>query len=184
MANALLMVDIQRDYFSGGRMEVEGALKAAEGAKQLLEHFRRRGEMVIHIRHLSTRPGATFFLPGTEGTEIHESVLPLPGEPELEKNLPNSFVGTGLDAMLKAGGADRLVICGMMTHMCIDTTVRAAFDLGYQVLLPHDATATRALAFGDMKIPAAQVQGAFMSALGAVFARVLDVEEVIKLLKD
>lgn len=166
---ALLLIDIQKDYFPGGKMVVPGAEGVLQAASGLLARFRARGLPVIHVRHISIRPGAGFFIPGTEGSEIHQGVLPLQGEKVVEKNFPNSFTGTGLDDILKGGGIDRLVICGMMTHMCIDTTVRAAFDLGYKVVLAHDATASPALSHGGVDVPPAQVQAAYMAAL-QVFA--------------
>ena len=168
---ALLLVDIQNDYFPGGKMELCGPLKAAANARKALEAFRAQKLPVIHIRHISTRPGSTFFLPDTTGSEIHSSVEPLKTERVLIKQFPNSFRETGLDALLKEQGIKELTVCGMMTHMCIDTTVRAAFDLGYKVTLLADATATRDLKLGDSTVPAGQVQSSFLAALAPLFCR-------------
>ncbi len=168
---ALLLVDIQNDYFPGGRMELCGALEAAGCAKALLESFRRRKLPVVHVRHVSTRPGASFFLPGTPGSEIHELAAPLEGERVVIKHFPNSFRDTGLDELLRGLGVSKLVVCGMMTHMCIDTTVRAAFDLGYEVALASDACATRDLKLDARTIPAADVQSAFLAALSPTFCK-------------
>ncbi|HCX33365.1 MAG TPA: cysteine hydrolase [Rhodocyclaceae bacterium] len=179
MDNALLIVDIQNDYFPGGAMALEGAAEAAAAAARLLAGFRARGASVLHVRHLSLRPGAAFFLPGTFGAEIHESVRPSTGEPVFEKHFPNSFRETGLLDHLKANGIARLVVAGMMTHLCIDTTVRAAFDLGYACTLAHDACATRALAFGGAQIAARDVQLAFVAALDGLFARVRTAEAIL-----
>ena len=127
MRTALLIVDIQNDYFPGGKNELAGPIEAAAKAGMLLDAFRERKMPVVHVRHESTRPGATFFLPGTPGAQIHDSVKPLDGETIITKNFPNSFRNTELLSTLKNLEAGRLVICGMMTHMCIDTTVRAAY---------------------------------------------------------
>jgi len=86
------------------------------------------------------------------------------------KNFPNGFRATPLLERLQALAAHQLVVAGMMTHMCIDTTVRAAFDLGFQCTLAHDACATRALSFGGTTVPAAQVHAAFVAALHGIFA--------------
>jgi nicotinamidase-related amidase len=94
---ALLIIDIQNDYFPGGGMELEGADAAAANASKALGRARQHGTPVIHVRHLSTRPGSTFFLPGTKGAEIHETVRPLANERVIEKNFPNSFRGTALE---------------------------------------------------------------------------------------
>lgn len=170
MTTALVIVDIQNDYFPGGAMALEGSDAAATNAGRLLAHFRERGLPVIHVRHLMARPNAGYLMPGTPGAEIHDSVAPLPGETVVDKQFPNGFRGTPLLDHLKAAGADRLVVAGMMTHMCIDTTVRAAFDLGFRCTLAHDACATRALAFGGATVAAAQVHAAFVAALHGLFA--------------
>src|SRR3954463_12865424 len=125
---ALLIIDIQNDYFPGGGMELEGADAAAANASKALGRARQIGTPVIHVRHLSTRPGATFFLPGTPGAEIHSSVAPQKDEAVIEKNFPNSFRGTSLGERLEKGKVTNLVVAGMMTHMCVDATVRQAAD--------------------------------------------------------
>jgi nicotinamidase-related amidase len=103
---------------------------------------------------------------------IHASVAPRAGETVMQKNFPNTFRGTGLLEHLRGLGADHLVIAGMMTHMCVDASTRAAFDLGFSCSLAHDACATRALAFGEQRVPAAQVHAAFLAALAGLYAKV------------
>lgn len=178
MKQALLIIDIQNDYFPGGAMELEGSPQAGAGAGKLLAAFRRAALPVIHIQHLSTRPGASFFLPGTQGVEIHPSVAPADGETVFQKNFPNSFRETPLLDHLRQQQITQLVIAGMMTQMCIDTTTRAAADLGFQCVLAHDACATRALSFGGTTVPAAQVQAAFMAALNGLFAKLQSADEI------
>jgi len=176
---ALLLVDIQNDYFPGGKMALAGSLEAVEKAKALLTSYRDRELPVIHIQHLSVRPGATFFLPGTAGVEFHPKVQPLEGEAVFQKNYPNSFRQTPLLDYLKQKEITRLVIAGMMTHLCIDTTTRAAFDLGFECLLAHDACATRALAFGNLSVPAEQVHTAFVASLHGIFAQALATNDLL-----
>ncbi|HEX6692889.1 MAG TPA: cysteine hydrolase family protein, partial [Burkholderiales bacterium] len=175
---ALLIIDIQNDYFPGGAMELEGADAAGAKAGAVLQKFRNQGTPVFHIRHLSTRPGATFFLPGTKGAEIHASVTPRTGEPVVEKNFPNSFRGTVLQKRLEELAVRDLVIAGMMTHMCVDATVRHAADLGYKVTLLGDACATRAQKYGDESVPARQVHAAFLAALNGFYAKVIRADEL------
>src|SRR3954464_6806886 len=93
---ALIIIDIQNDYFPGGAMALDGADTAGAKARTALERFRKDGLPVIHVRHLSTRPGATFFLPGTKGADIHPAVAPQKGEAVIEKNFPNGFRATSL----------------------------------------------------------------------------------------
>jgi len=178
MNQALLLVDIQNDYFPGGAMELAGSVAAGDQAGKLLRFFRRKALPVIHIQHIATRPDATFFLPKTKGVQIHETVTPVEGEMLFQKSYPNSFRETPLLEHLRQERITRLVIAGMMTHMCIDTTTRAAADLGFQCLLAHDACATKSLSFGGVTVPAEQVQTAFLAALDSLFAIVCSVEEI------
>lgn len=171
---ALVLVDIQNDYFPGGAMELAGPEAAAAAAGRVLAAFRRHGLPVTHVRHEAARPGATFFLPGTPGAEIHPGVAPLPGETVLAKHFPNSFRETGLEALLREAGVERLTVCGMMTHMCVDATVRAACDLGLAVTLVPDACATRDLAFAGRTVAAPDVQAAFLAALAGAGATLVD----------
>lgn len=172
MTTALLLVDIQNDYFRDGAMTLERMDDAAANAARLLAVFRERALPAFHVRHLSIRPGATFFVPGTPGAEIHPSVAPRAGEPLVEKNYPNAFRGTDLEQRLRAASVDSLVIAGAMSHMCIDATARAAFDHGFRCTVAEDACATRALEFGGRALPARDVHAAFMAALAAPYARI------------
>lgn len=179
MSDALVIIDIQNDYFPGGTMELVGAQAAASVAAGLLSRFRQAGLPVVHVRHESTRPGSTFFLPGTVGAEIYPLLAPQPGEAVVLKHFPNCFRETNLLEILRGFSATRLTFCGMMTHMCVDTGVRAAFDLGFACRLAGDACATRDLAFGGRSVAAADVQTAYLAALGAVFAQVTPASEIV-----
>ncbi len=180
---ALVIVDIQNDYFPGGRMELEGSLEAANRAREALSLFREKSLPIVHIQHVSVRPGATFFLPDTQGVEIHTSVSPLPGEPVIRKHYPNSFRETPLLDHLRQNGIGHIVIAGMMTHMCVDATTRAAFDEGFRCTVLHDACATMSLSFGGEAVSARQVHAAFLAALGGIYAQVLGTADAIASLK-
>lgn len=175
---ALLVIDIQNDYFPGGAMELEGADAAGAKAGEAIRQFRDKKLPIIHVRHLSVRPGSTFFLPGTKGAEIHPLVAPKGGETVVEKNFPNSFRNTGLDQLLKDSGVKNLVVAGMMTHMCVDASVRHAADLGFKITLLGDACATRAQSYGGEKVPAKQVHAAFLAALNGFYAKVVNTHEL------
>lgn len=172
MAQSLIIVDVQNDYFPGGSMELEAMDEAAANCQALLAGFRDRGAPLIHVQHLARQDGATFFVPGTAGAEIHHSVTPADGETLIVKHFPSAFRDTGLHETLQGTGIDELVICGAMSHMCIDTTVRAAFDLGYRCRVAADACATRDLEFDGRRVAAADVHAAYMGALAAPFAEV------------
>lgn len=154
-------------------MELVEMARATENAKILISSFRKKNLPVIYIQHLAVKPKASFFIPGTFGAEIHESIQPLENETVIVKNYPNSFRNTNLNEHLKSLQASQLVICGAMTHMCIDTSVRAAFDLGYSCTLISDACATRNLKFNEKEVRASEVQAAFLAALNGTFANVI-----------
>jgi nicotinamidase-related amidase len=169
---ALLLVDIQNDYFPGGAYPVPGSEAAAATAARLLAAFRRQGRPVVHIQHIATRPGSTFFLPGTAGAELHPLVRPEGSEPVIVKHFPNSFRETTLLETLRALGVGRLVIAGMMTHMCIDATTRAARNLGFECTVAADACAAPSQSHGGVTVPPEQVHAAFLAALDGSYAAV------------
>ena len=184
MKTALLIIDVQKDYFPGGKHPLVNPLEAAQKAYMILQCFREHpshGGQHVHIQHISLEPDATFLISGDRGTDIHDSVAHFEGEPIVYKHEPNSFLNTNLLALLKSWEIERVVITGMMTHMCIDATARAASDLGFQVIVAEDACATLDLKYGETVIPAEQVQKAFLAALKS-YGKVLKSEEILALL--
>ncbi len=179
MKQALLLIDIQNDYFAGGKMELHEPLKALDNAELVLKRFRASGAPVIHVQHISVHEGATFFLPGTDGVNIHERLAPLESEPVVVKHAPSSFYYTNLLDILRSREITELVVCGMMSHMCIDTTVRAYKDYALKVTLLEDACATKDLTFRGEVIPAETVHRTFMAALNGMFARVIRTQEYL-----
>jgi nicotinamidase-related amidase len=177
---ALLIVDLQDDYFDGGKMPLPGIAPAAANAARLLEHCRSNGLPRFHVQHLSVRPGAPFFVPGTPGVEINAAVAPEPGEPLVQKNFPNAFRATGLEKALRDAGVDELVVCGAMSNLCIDATTRAAADMGFGVTVAHDACAGRSLAFEGTEVAAPQVHAAFMAALSGSYAKLQPTQAIME----
>ncbi|WP_194409486.1 cysteine hydrolase family protein [Microbacterium cremeum] len=173
MTRLLLLIDIQRDYFPGGRHPLVEPDAAAVAAARLRDGFRRAHERVVHVQHVWDAPDAAFFAPGTPGVQIDPRVAPQGDEHVVVKAHPNAFLGTGLEALLRAADPDELVVGGMMSSMCVDATVRAASDLGFRVAVAHDACAAPDLEFAGAKVPGAQVHAAFMASLGS-YARVTD----------
>ncbi|WP_302480812.1 cysteine hydrolase family protein, partial [Leisingera sp. ANG59] len=142
--SALLLVDIQNDYFpsfGGSKMPLPNMDAAASNAARLLATARETGMLIIHVQHLMPSNSAPFFRPGTPGSAIHVSVEPTGTEKVITKARPNSFVGTDLEDILRGAQIEGVTICGAMTQMCIDATVRAAADKGFKVTLAHDACA-------------------------------------------
>jgi nicotinamidase-related amidase len=172
-STALIVVDIQNDYFPGGKWPLVGAEAAADNAVRVIQAARDAGDFIVHIRHEFSSDDAPFFAPGSEGARLHPKVLNLEHEPVVLKHFANAFRETGLQALLKDKGVENLLIIGSMSHMCIDATTRAAADLGYKVKVIEDACASRDVEFNGTVVPAAQVHAAFMSALGFAYAEVL-----------
>ncbi len=178
MNKALLIIDVQNDYFAGGRAELHEPLLALTNIEKTIATFRDKKLPVIHVQHINTREGATFFLPGTDGAKIHKKLIPLEGEHLVVKHAPSSFLGTSLSNILRENGIVELVIVGMMSHMCVDTTVRACMDHGIKVTLLADACATKSLTFDGTTIPAETVHATFMASLNGTFARVIPTTEL------
>tara|TARA_Y100001934_G_scaffold122613_1_gene149762 strand:- start:190 stop:732 length:543 start_codon:yes stop_codon:yes gene_type:complete len=178
MAQGLLLIDIQNDYFAGGAMELVAMERAADKAASVLKRCRSKGCAVFHVQHLAARPEAGFFIPDTPGAEINTRVQPAAGESVTQKHFPNAFRDTDLEQALRSSGIDELVIVGAMSHMCIDATTRAAFDLGFTCAVLEDACATRDLTFNDKPVSASDVHASFMAALGGIYATVTTADSV------
>ena len=169
--SALIIVDAQNAYRSGV-MQLEGVEPALDECAQLLARARALKIPVVHIQH-DAGPGSPYDL-NAECGAIADKVAPTAGKTVVVKHYPNSFVGTDLDARLKAADVKNLVVVGFMTHMCINSTTRGAFNLGYAVTVPAAATATRALAAPDGSVvEAAVLQSAALAALADLFAVVV-----------
>lgn len=176
---ALILIDVQNDYFPGGKWPLTGIESAADNAARLLAAARTRGDLVVHVRHEFTSADAPFFLPGSDGAKIHPKVRGLEGEPVVLKHHVNSFRETELKAILDKHGVQEVVICGAMSHMCVDAGTRAASDLGYQCVVVHDACATRDQEFEKKVVPASDVHAAFMAALRFGYAKLVSTEEFL-----
>lgn len=178
MKQVLVLIDLQNDYFPGGVLPLSEIESAVANARQLLEHFRKLKQPVIHIQHISIKAGSFFFLPNTSGVQINRQVQPLDDEIIITKHYPNSFRETKLLTTLTEWQPDEIVFCGAMSHMCVDATVRAAFDFKFNCTVARDACTTMDLSFEKSVIPAKSVHGAFMAALQSVYAKVNPVREI------
>lgn len=169
--STLIMIDCQNTYTTGV-MELDGVQAALDEAAALLDRARSAGIPIIHIQH-SDGPGSLYDIDGESGA-IVARVAPRGTEPVVVKAYPNSFVDTDLDERLKAGDAGNLVIAGFMTHMCVNSTARAAFNLGYAPTVVAAATATRPLpGLSGEPVSAASMQAASLAAMADLFAVVV-----------
>ncbi|MET0387595.1 MAG: cysteine hydrolase family protein [Polyangiales bacterium] len=178
---ALILVDLQNDYFAGGKHTLANVDAAAANAARLLRAARDKGEVIIHVRHEFVGDAAPFFAAGSEGAKIHSAVIPRNDEPVVLKHFVNALRDTELKATLERLAVSDLTIAGAMSHMCIDAITRAASDLGYRATVIHDACATRDLTWNGIVVPAAHVHAAFMSALAFAYATVQSTDEYLAL---
>lgn len=138
-APALLIIDVQQgldDPAQGARNNPDAEANIA----RLLAAWRARGLPSVHVRHCSVEPDSKL-RPELPGNAWKPEVAPLPGETEITKTTNSAFIGTGLDARLRAAGIDALIVVGLTTDHCVSASVRSASDLGFAVTLVSDACA-------------------------------------------
>lgn len=166
--SALVMIDLQNTYREG-MMQLAGVEPALAEAKILLERARAAGSLVIHIRH-EAGAGSPYDTAARIG-QISDEVAPRGGEAVITKSYPDAFVGTDLEEMLRAAGRTDVVLAGFMTHMCINSTARGAFNRGFRPVVVTSTTATRDLPGPDgAVVPAAAIQAASLGGLAVLFA--------------
>ena len=166
--SALLMIDLQNTYREG-LMTLDGVEPAIVEAQALLQRARRAGIPIIHVRH-DAGAGSPYDVSARIG-QISDEVAPQGDEAVITKAYPSAFVGTDLQARLEQAGVKNVIVAGFMTHMCVNSTARSAFSLGYSPTVVASTTATRDLPGTDGSVvPAAALQAASLAALGDLFA--------------
>lgn len=168
--STLILIDCQNTY-TRGVMELDGVQAALDETATLLDRARTAGIPIIHIQH-SDGPGSLYDIDGESGAIVAQ-VAPREGEAVVVKNYPNSFVQTDLEQRLKALNASNLVLTGFMTHMCVNSTARGAFNLGFAPTVVAAATATRSLPGVDGPVEAAALHSASLAAVADLFAIVV-----------
>jgi nicotinamidase-related amidase len=174
----LLIVDVQEgldDPVWGAR----STPTAEQNMARLLQSWRRAGRPIIHVQHLSQIPTSPL-RPDRPGVKIKDVVMPLPGEPLIQKQTNSAFIGTDLEQRLRRNGLDTLVIVGLTTPHCVSTTARMSANLGFRTLIVADATAAHELTGHDGRFYTAQeVHDHALAALNNEFAEIVDTEELI-----
>ncbi|QSB39180.1 isochorismatase family protein [Pseudomonas hygromyciniae] len=176
---ALILIDIQNDYFPQGKWPLAGVEAAADKAQQLLQAFRQAGDAVIHVRHEFTSDDAP------SSRQVRRRALASQGAERKRRTGGTQAFCKCLSPNQPARSAEQrsitdLVVVGSMSHMCIDAVVRAAADYGYTVTVIHDACATRDLEFNGKTVAAAQVHEACMASLAFAYASVVSADEFLK----
>lgn len=180
---ALLLIDFQNDYFESfkdSKFPLHNCEEASSNASKILQKFRVQNLNIIHIKHENPNLDAAFFQIASNGAEIHKSVKPLENEFVITKNFPNSFLETNLKDYLDEKNIDSVVIVGAMTHMCVDATLRAAKDFGYNCTVISDACATKDLEFDGKIVSSYDVHKSFMAAFEFAYAKVENTNDFLK----
>jgi nicotinamidase-related amidase len=168
--STLIMIDCQNTYVRGV-MALDGVAPALDEAAKLLQRARSAGIPIVHIQH-DAGEGSPYDVRAEIG-QIVEQVAPQGDEPVIVKHFPDSFVQTELDDRLKALSAQNLLLAGFMTHMCVNSTARGAFNLGYVPTVIASATATRALPGPSGVVPSSSLQAASLAAIADLFGVVV-----------
>ncbi|KAI9302398.1 Isochorismatase-like protein [Cunninghamella echinulata] len=179
---ALIIVDVQNDYFPGGNFPTNEPIETAKACAQLIKKFRDEKKEVIFVQHIikdeleKTYP---FFIKGSKGAEIHDLVKPLPTEKTITKHETSSFVRTQLKEYLLSKKIKKLVVVGMMIHNCVNATVYSGVDEGFSCIVVEEAVNTFDQKLGDKIINAKQIKESFLAGIQFAYANVYKLEEVL-----
>lgn len=182
MQRALLVIDIQNEYFTG-KLPVTYPKDSFKNILKVIDFANKNKIPIIIVQHSKLEKDAATFKKGTHEHEIHEEVLKRNYDKLIEKNLPGTFTGTKLESWLKENDIETVTICGYMTQMCCDTTARQAMHLGFNVEFLSDATGTLDISNSAGKISAKELHKAILITQAMIFSKVMSAEEWINTLK-
>jgi nicotinamidase-related amidase len=193
---ALLVIDVQQEYFKpAGPAAFESASTILVNVNRLIEGFRRAGKPVIFIKHMHREDGSdagrmgdfgspddeSSFVEGTPEVALHPDLDYKQGDVVVVKRRYSAFVGTDLEAVLRTSGTQAVVLCGMMTSFCCETTARDAHGRDYEVLFVSDAIAGPDLEDVDgEKVSHTDVMRSTTTALAAGFAEIVSSSAVLE----
>lgn len=178
---AIIVIDIQNEYFPGGKLPVPDGQRVLEKNQQLLNFARSHTMPIFFVQHLGS-PDGPLFAEGSGFDDFHAKLQPYTGDRVIRKATPSAFVGTDLEAQLNALGIKQLIVSGLMTHMCVSSTARDAVPKGFSVIIPDDACATRDVDGWDGNVLShQQLHYAALTAVGDVFAEVMSTTQLTAL---
>jgi nicotinamidase-related amidase len=180
MKRALLVIDVQNEYFPGGALPITHPADSLPRITDAMDGAAEAGVPIVVIQHGTESPEAKAFVKGSRGWKLKGEVEVRKRAVVIEKTMPGSFTGTNLEAWLKENGVDTVTIAGYMTQMCCDTTARQAVHLGYQVEFLSDATGTLDLHNAAGSVSAEELQRAILVTQQARFSKVLDTQAWIE----
>ena len=176
---AIVMIDFQNEYVDGAMPLGDSGSKATANARLLLDKARKEAIPIFHIAHHG-QDNDKVFDPLSSKVDIVDSLQPLDGEKTIVKMHPNAFYDTELQALIKSAGKQQIIFAGFMSHMCVSSSVRAAFDLGFESFVCHDACATRDLpSVNGQTITASVMHDSAMAALQDRFAALVATDKLI-----
>ncbi len=173
---ALLVIDVQNEYFTG-KLPVTHPANSMANIERAMDAARAGGVAVVLIQHAAPQPDSAVFRRGSRGWELRPEVAARPHDALIHKSLPGSFTGTELEAWLRERGIETVVIAGYMTQMCCDTTARQAVHLGLQVEFLSDATGTLAIQNPAGKVTAEELHRAILVTQQMRFSRVMSTKD-------
>lgn len=177
MKRALIVVDVQNEYFEGGALPISYPPNSFSRIKEAIEEAQKAGILVVFVQHASLKENAGAFVRGSHLWEFHDDIKKLTPDLVIEKNHASSFVGTDLNWRLRTLGVDTVTIVGYMTQNCCDATARDASQLGYNVEFLSDANGTLAFSNNAGEVSAEELHRSFLVAQAFGFSRVLSLDE-------
>ena len=177
MKRALLVIDVQNEYFEGGQLPVTHPHDHLGNVLRVMDASTGARVPVVIVQHTFHQPEMPFFHRGTTGWELHPEVAGRPRDHWIEKNLPGSFTGTGLEEWLRQRDIDTVTVAGYMSHMCCDTTARQAAHLGLKVEFLGDATGTLAVKNSAGEVNAEELHRSILCAQQMMISEVLDTDQ-------
>ena len=177
---ALLVIDVQQGFDNEAYWGARNNPQAEENIARLLEAWRTIKRPIFHIKHNSTTPQSPLH-PNHPGNALKPIAAPRDGEPLIGKDVNSGFIGTDLEAQLRAAGIQEVVIVGLTTPHCISTTTRMASNLGFRTIVVSDATAAHAGKGPDGEpIDAETMHYHALAALNGEFAEILTTEDLLR----
>jgi nicotinamidase-related amidase len=165
IVKALICIDVQNDYFSGGAFALSGAEAASSRIAILQKEYRARGEMVVHVQHQAEQGELPFLLRGDSGSDFYELTGPVKREAIFKKRLPNAFNGTGLEDHLRSNNIAELSIVGFMSQVCVNSTARSGLESGFKIKVYDSACAASSLQYQNELIDAEDVHKSSLASL-------------------
>ncbi|WP_298431615.1 cysteine hydrolase family protein [Geobacter sp.] len=178
MKKALLVIDVQNEYFTG-KLPVTHPAGSLDNIGRAMDAASAHGLPIVVVQHTVAAPDRPVFQKGSREWELHPEVAKRHGDLLVEKTLPGSFTETNLEAWLRERDIDMVVISGYMTQMCCDTTARQAFHLGFGVEFLSDATGTLSLVNNAGSVTAEELHRAILVTQGMLFSKVMKTAEWI-----